>query len=933
MRPIACTLFLLVALSLCARSAGAAPWTPIQIGPETAPTAHAAIYDPVLHQLVAFGGVPGSYDGVDILRLEPTPAWSIRRIPRGPSSRTDLVAVFDSLNRRMLVIGGSLKADVWELPLDGPSNWHQLAPGGESPTGWSGHSAIVDAGRNRVLVFGGAQPGVSFSNEVWALDLDSTPTWHKIVAGGGVPLPRRDQTVVYDRPRDRMIVCDGAGASGPMQDVWALSLADPPVWNALLPTGAAPSARSGHTAVYDPVRDRMLIAQGRTTGGVWLNDVYALSLSGTPTWTTVMPAKPPSSTLAPRGRTQAALCYDSLRDRFLLFAGLDSLGYDHDTFESNLVGSATWQPLYPDWGDRPVGQAYRFAVDPKTGRAFAFGHSDLWRTSLDDPQPVWRRLATPGIAPSPRGEVTLIFDSRRDRLVLFGGSGFTQDVWTVGTDSTATWTSVTPAGPPPGGRAECSAVYDSTKDRVVFFGGYVLTSGNMVPFGNTFGLDFTGPPTWTSLPAGPPARLDASAMLDPARNAMTLFGGATQPTHVGPLLARNDLWQFDLTTDVWHQVPPSAGVPDIRWGAALAFDPGLDELAVLGGGSFNTALADASTLALDTSLWQSLPSMPSSIVHGAAFVQPGTHEITVVGAPWTPGSSVESPARAYVTLLPTRPLLDVVSPGTFVWKAGTVQPLDFVVTTDAPGPQIADYSVSCDRDWPGFPFAGFVDLNGSAHIPIGVPVPDSASAGVATIRLVATLRSDPAATDSADARLHDVTTATLATLVSADASPGQVRLTWFVPDLSVSYQVERRTAIDSWQSLGPVTPAADGVLSYDDRSVRAGERYTYGLSTDGSHGDIVGTASVLVPGIAFSLRGAFPNPAIRDLRVSFDLAATGPARLELFDVRGRRVRSLALEAGAGVHSASLGSDLPPGVYVVRLTQGNLAAVARVAVVR
>ena len=76
---------------------------------------------------------------------------------------------------------------------------------------------------------------------------------------------------------------------------------------------------------------------------------------------------------------------------------------------------------------------------------------------------------------------------------------------------------------------------------------------------------------------------------------------------------------------------------------------------------------------------------------------------------------------------------------------------------------------------------------------------------------------------------------------------------------------------------------------------------------------------------------ASPNPARDGFEVQFTLATAARARLELLDVTGRRVRSLEAQ-GAGAHAAKLADlgDVAPGVYLLRLEQGNVVRTARVA---
>jgi len=79
-----------------------------------------------------------------------------------------------------------------------------------------------------------------------------------------------------------------------------------------------------------------------------------------------------------------------------------------------------------------------------------------------------------------------------------------------------------------------------------------------------------------------------------------------------------------------------------------------------------------------------------------------------------------------------------------------------------------------------------------------------------------------------------------------------------------------------------------------------------------------------------------PNPTQGDATVRLAARAPGPARLEVFDLAGRRVHGEThLIASAGVHPIllSLPRELPGGLYLVRVTIGGQAAVARLALLR
>jgi hypothetical protein len=70
------------------------------------------------------------------------------------------------------------------------------------------------------------------------------------------------------------------------------------------------------------------------------------------------------------------------------------------------------------------------------------------------------------------------------------------------------------------------------------------------------------------------------------------------------------------------------------------------------------------------------------------------------------------------------------------------------------------------------------------------------------------------------------------------------------------------------------------------------------------------------------------------MTLRFALPADTPARLELVDVSGRRVRSQTV-IGAGEHAAQFDrlGELAPGVYIVRLAQGSRVRTTRVTVLR
>ncbi len=180
------------------------------------------------------------------------------------------------------------------------------------------------------------------------------------------------------------------------------------------------------------------------------------------------------------------------------------------------------------------------------------------------------------------------------------------------------------------------------------------------------------------------------------------------------------------------------------------------------------------------------------------------------------------------------------------------------------------------------------------------------------------------------------TAATLA-LYSVSATATQVTLTWYAsPDAGVTTATVQRSSDGVlFDNLADVVPDGSGYIVYMDTTVTSGGRYYYRLSALG--GTLLTPPElVIVPEKSLVLRGAQPNPVDenRPWFVSFELPNTAVAKLELFDVAGRRVAERDV-SGVGPQSVQLseGVKLKPGLYLIRLTQNGVSLTTRVSVVR
>jgi len=601
--------------------------------PPLAREGHTAIYDPGRDCMLVFGGKgQGLFNDVWALSLSGSPAWT--RLTVGgtpPSPRYGHNAIYDPVRERVLVFGGSdggfQDNDLWELSLKGSPAWTQLAAAGTPPTGRFGHTAIYDPVRDRMVIFGGfgvtdSASGGQDLDDVWALSLAGAPAWTELAPAGTPPDPRHGHSAIYDPVRDRMVVFGGGYGvvSYGGNDTWALSLAHHPVWKELSPAGTPPDPRGDHNAIYDPMRDQMLVFGGLTGNGDYLNpwtcyhDVRALSLAGSTAWVT--PAIP-----TPEARHLSSAIYDPLRDRMVVFGGAIFFGRNGNTTHADfddalalsLAGDQVWGPLTPGDEPPPARNANSTTYDPLRDRMVVFGGfqvtyfvtelNDTWTRSLGD-SPMWAPLYPAGTPPSGRFHHSAIYDPVRERMVVFGGDNHYSvpfnDAWALSLDGSPAWAQLTPAGTPPSPRYGHTAIYDPVRDRMLVFGGHGLFDP---PVNDLWALSLAGSPAWTQLsPAGtPPSPGDYTAIHDPVRDRMIVFGGSS-----------SDVWALSLSgSPAWTLLTPAGIPPSAGAKHGAVYDPVRDRMIVFGSTS-----SDVWALSLsDSPAWTLLA--PSGIPPGA----------------------------------------------------------------------------------------------------------------------------------------------------------------------------------------------------------------------------------------------------------------------------------------------------------------------------
>ncbi len=302
----------------------------------------------------------------------------------------------------------------------------------------------------------------------------------------------------------------------------------------------------------------------------------ALAQPTTTGWTLLDPR------VAPSPRASPAMAYDARYNRTILYGGITEI-------------------LTPG-----VGQTWEYDAQ-----------ANLWT------------LRNPPTAPPGQYDASMVYDSHADRIILFGGDSYggawLDQTWAYDY-ANDTWTNLNPPTAPPG-RNTFGMVYDSRADRIIIFGGYASTSGTQ-DFGDTWAYDYWNN-TWTdtSPSSGPSPRSLLTMAYDASADVTIMYGG------IGLYGDLTDTWAFNYGTDTWRQLTPS-GTPFATRASAMVYDARADR-SVLAGGLCLGANGTMGTWTLDYSRdnWTllRLPVLPPCLMQAGAAYDSGSDLFLLFG--------------------------------------------------------------------------------------------------------------------------------------------------------------------------------------------------------------------------------------------------------------------------------------------------------------
>ena len=320
----------------------------ITTGNITARSNASAIYVAGNNRMIVFGGITASSTVNEIWSLDlNTNEWSV--IPttstQTPDPRFTHISMFDSLSNRMLVWSGNgntLFNDIWVFNFN-DSIWQELFPDGNvsgAPLKRYGVASVFDPLNRNIISFAGFTTSGRF-DDTWSFNVDNQNWTDR--TNLDFPL-RRCLTSQCFAPERREMIVFGGQSTGNLNDIWSLNV-DNFTWVNHIPL-VSPVARHFTSNVYCGNGNVVIFGgdslnQGNTSGA--MNDLLSFSLDSQ-TWNTI-----PQDSIKPSARYGHTYIYIPSQDKMILFGGQGISSLNAETWVysgiSSLLLNTSKEPL------------------------------------------------------------------------------------------------------------------------------------------------------------------------------------------------------------------------------------------------------------------------------------------------------------------------------------------------------------------------------------------------------------------------------------------------------------------------------------------------------------------------------------------------------------------------------------------------------------
>jgi len=344
----------------------------------------------------------------------------------------------------------------------------------------------------------------------------------------------------------------------------------------------------------------------------------------------------------PSPRTLARMAFDEHTGETVLFGGRGTLdqatGVIHSNAETWLLSGLRWAQRFPTTSPS-ARAAHSMVYDSKRNRVILFGgftdpdsptglptfHNDTWVWENGN----WTEINTPN-RPEPRYYSGIAYDSDRDRVVLYGGVVYTSDnkttqaVYDTWEFDGTDWTRVESTGAQKAGKP--ALAYDQSRKQMLLVGLNDVLATTM------FIYDAESK-TWKS-PSPAPDKLPSCAnegMMAYQKHKKTI--GYVGGTCTADTPTADELWEWNGTT--W--VKATINAVDRITGAAFTYDSLTYRMLLFGGIIFGGSSPNSSMQMLFNNVWsynlltyrprpRSLGALRTDSANGTAWLYGGLNE-------------------------------------------------------------------------------------------------------------------------------------------------------------------------------------------------------------------------------------------------------------------------------------------------------------------